>query len=71
VISVRLDGYHEIRTIFSEIDLYDVLNFTLTKNSAIKILANIDFVSLEKNLIYKVAIFIQKKYNVLNGAKIE
>jgi len=71
VISVRLDGYHEIRTIFSEIDLYDVLNFTLTKNSAIKILANIDFVSLEKNLIYKVAIFIQKKYNVLNGAKID
>ena len=71
MISVRLDGYHEIRTIFSEIDLYDVLNFTLTKNSAIKILANIDFVSLEKNLIYKVAIFIQKKYNVLNGAKID
>ena len=71
VLSSRLDGYHEIRTIFSEIDLYDVLNFTLTKNSTIKILANTDFVSLEKNLIYKVAIFIQKKYNVQYGATID
>ncbi len=34
-------------------------------------MANTDFVSLEKNLIYKVAIFIQKKHNVLNGAKID
>ena len=34
-------------------------------------MTNTDFVSLEKNLIYKVAIFIKKKYNVLNGAKID
>ena len=34
-------------------------------------MTNTDFVSVEKNLIYKVAIFIQKKYNVQYGAKIE
>lgn len=71
VLARREDGYHEIRTIFSEIDLCDVLNFVLTKNGAIRILTNRDFVSIEKNLIYKVAIFIQKQYNVRSGAKIE
>ena len=68
----KLDsGYHQIRTIFSEIDLCDKLNFVLTKKGSIKILTNKDFVSVENNLIYKVAIFIKQKYNVQCGAEIE
>ena len=34
-------------------------------------MANKDFVSTKKNLIYKVAIFIQRKYNVKHGVEIE
>ncbi|MDO9577060.1 MAG: 4-(cytidine 5'-diphospho)-2-C-methyl-D-erythritol kinase [Candidatus Cloacimonadales bacterium] len=71
VLSKRPDGYHNIRTIFSEIELYDHLNFTLTKNRGIRILSGTEFVSLKKNLIYKVAIFIQEKYNVNNGVVIK
>lgn len=71
ILSKREDGYHNIRTIFSEIDLYDNLNFTLTKNDTVQILSQIDFVSVEKNLIYKVAVFIKNKYNVKDGVEIE
>ncbi len=34
-------------------------------------MSDTDFVSVEKNLIYKVAIFIQDKYNVKDGVEIE
>jgi len=67
----RNDGYSEIVTIFSKIDLFDTLNFVLTKKTTIQILTNKDFVNVEDNLIYKVAIFIKKKYNVKFGVKIE
>ncbi|MBN1948571.1 MAG: 4-(cytidine 5'-diphospho)-2-C-methyl-D-erythritol kinase [Candidatus Cloacimonetes bacterium] len=71
VLGKRPDGYHQIRTIFHEIKLHDTLNFTLTKKSSLKILTNTDFVSTRKNLIYKVAIFIQKRYNVDYGVEIK
>ncbi len=70
VLAKQKSGFHKIRTIFSEIALHDEVNFTLTKNPNIKILSNIDFVSTENNLIYKVAFFIQNKYNVQEGVEI-
>jgi 4-diphosphocytidyl-2-C-methyl-D-erythritol kinase len=43
----------------------------LTKNKGVQILTDTDFVSLKRNLIYKVAIFIQEKYNVNKGVVVE
>lgn len=71
ILSKRSDGYHQIRTIFSEIELSDTINFALTKKGTIKLLSNKDFVSAKKNLIYKVAIFIKKRYSVKFGVEIE
>ena len=70
VLSKRSDGYHQIRTIFSEIGLADILNFALTKKGTVKILSDKDFVSTKENLIYKVAIFIKERYNVKFGVEI-
>jgi 4-diphosphocytidyl-2-C-methyl-D-erythritol kinase len=67
----RDDDFTEIRTVFSEIDLYDTINFALTKNGDIKILTDIIELSTEKNLIYKVAIFLQNTYEVKFGVEIE
>jgi len=71
VLGKREDGYHEIRTVFSEIGLYDTLNFTLTKKEEVKILTNKDFVKADENLIYKIAVFLKKRYNVENGVTVE
>jgi len=71
ILNKRKDEYHNIRTIFAEIDLYDSLNFTLTKNKSIKILTTKCFVNTKDNLIYKVAFFIQNKYNVNWGVKVQ
>ncbi|MCK4654488.1 MAG: 4-(cytidine 5'-diphospho)-2-C-methyl-D-erythritol kinase [Candidatus Cloacimonetes bacterium] len=70
VLFKRPDTYHQIRTIFSEIELYDNINFTLTKNCDIKILSAKDFVNAKENLIYKVALFIKEKYEVTDGVNI-
>ena len=70
VLSKRSDGYHQIRTIFSEIGLADILNFALTKKGTVKILSDKDFVSTKENLIYKVSIFIKERYNVKFGVEI-
>ena len=70
VLFLRDDGFREIRTVFSEIDLYDELNFVLTKKSDIQILTEIDELRTQKNLIYLVAIFIQNSYNVKKGCSI-
>ncbi|MBT3755113.1 MAG: 4-(cytidine 5'-diphospho)-2-C-methyl-D-erythritol kinase [Candidatus Cloacimonetes bacterium] len=70
VLAKRPDGYHQIRTIFSEIGLADILNFALTKKGSVKILSDRDFVSVKENLIYKVAVFIKEKYNVKFGVEI-
>jgi len=71
VLGKREDGYHEIRTVFSEIGLYDTLNFTLTKKEEVRILTNKDFVKADENLIYKIAIFLKKRYNVDFGVTVE
>ena len=71
ILKKRADGYHDIRSLFSEIELSDTINFTLTEKDKIQLLTSKDFVSVEENLIYKVAIFIKKKYKVSTGVRIE
>jgi len=70
VLSRRNDGFHEIVTLFNEVELFDTLNFDLTKKSTVKILSSIDFLSGENNLVYKVAAYLQKAYSVENGVEV-
>ena len=71
ILGEREDGYKEIQTIFSLIEVYDQLNFTLTKNNTVKILTDTDSLKQADNLVYKVAIFIKNKYNVNSGVIVE
>ncbi len=43
----------------------------MTENNSIKILACKNFIKTEDNLVYKIAFFIKKKYNVSKGVKIK
>jgi 4-diphosphocytidyl-2-C-methyl-D-erythritol kinase len=64
------NGYHSISTLFSEIELFDTIKFSLTKYHDIKILSTEKSLQNRANLIYQIAIFIQDKYCVRYGAKI-
>jgi 4-diphosphocytidyl-2-C-methyl-D-erythritol kinase len=71
VLGLLPDGYHEIRTIFTEIEVADVLKYSLTRSKNIEILTNVEAISNRDNLVIKVASFIQEKYQVNKGVFIE
>ena len=70
ILRKRKDGFHDIRTVFSEISLSDEIIFTLTKNQEIEIWSFPEIVNGENNIIYKVAVFIKDKYRVNQGVEI-
>ena len=70
VLGKQESGYHDLVTLFAEINLCDFLKFDLTKKGGLKILSSLDSLSSRDNLIYQVAVYIQAKYRVQYGAKI-
>jgi len=64
------NGFHQIRTVFVDVDVWDSINFVLTKKPLIKIYANEESLANENNLAYKIAFFIQAKYSVKKGVEI-
>lgn len=71
VISRLPNGYHEIFTIFAEIELFDKLKFFLTNKQEIKIVSNIGELNNSENLIYKVAIYLKDRFCVDKGVLVE
>jgi 4-diphosphocytidyl-2-C-methyl-D-erythritol kinase len=71
VLSKRTDGFHEIETLFSTIDLFDSLKFALTKKPLIKILSNIPELASERNLVHKVTKRIFNDFGMREGIEIQ
>jgi 4-diphosphocytidyl-2-C-methyl-D-erythritol kinase len=67
IISRLPNAYHEILTVFAEIDLHDKLKFLLTNKQEIKILSNVENLNNSNNLIYKIAIYLQNRFGVKKG----
>ena len=66
------NGYHEIRTIFQSIDLYDVLKFSEIKEREIILTGNEKSIPWDSiNLIYKTAQLLKDYFSVKRGIKIE
>lgn len=71
VLARREDGFHEIRTVFHELELHDTLRFTLTKIKDIQIFANVKSLQNQDNLVCRISHFIQNAYSVNAGVSIE
>ena len=71
VVGKQDNGYHDINTLFAEIELFDILKFELTKKRDLELLSNVVNLRNKSNLIYRIGIYIQDKYSVQCGAKIE
>jgi len=70
VLNKRNDGYHEIETLFSTINLHDSLKFVLTKKPEIKILSNIPELASETNLAFKIAKRVRDDFGIKAGLEI-
>lgn len=67
----RDDGYHLVRMIMQNVDLYDTLTFEDTDDGAISLTASSSKIPTDdSNLICKVANQLKDKYNVQKGVRI-
>ena len=72
VLGKRDDGYHLVKMIMQNVDIYDTLIFTRTTDGKVTLKANDDTIPVDdSNLICKVARQLQEKYSVTYGAEIE
>lgn len=72
VLGKRDDGYHLVKMIMQNVDIYDTLTFKKTTDGKITLKANDDTIPVDdSNLICKVAKQLQEKYGVTFGAEIE
>ena len=72
VLGKRDDGYHLVKMIMQNVDIYDTLTFTRTTDGKVTLKANDDTIPVDdSNLICKVAKQLQEKYGVTYGAKID
>jgi len=69
-IAIRKDGFHEIKTILTEIQLADDLIFSLTESNRIEISCSSNELNDSSNIIYKIACFLKDKYKVKKGLDI-
>ena len=69
VIGKKANGYHQIRSIFSEIDLSDVMDFE--ENNDIIVNCQNEDINPKDNLVYKICLFMQEKFCPNKGIKID
>lgn len=71
VIRRRKDNYHEIRTLFQSIGLYDALEFKTVVDGEIRVEGDDDSIPWNKdNLIYKAALLLQKRFDLSQGVEV-
>jgi len=70
VLSCRYDNYHNIITLFSEINLCDQINTYLTEDGKITVLSDVSKISGNRNIVFKIAEFIKNKYGIKQGISI-
>lgn len=71
VIGKREDSYHEIKTIFQAIDLFDVLEFKSAHRGEIILKGDDESIPWDRNnLIFRAALLLKEQFNLSHGAEI-
>lgn len=72
VLGKREDGYHDIKMIMQTVNLYDNIYIKKIKGNEIKLSTNLKWLPTDnKNLAYRAADLIRKKYSINEGIFIE
>ncbi len=72
IVNKRSDGYHEIETIFQQIDLYDRIKITAIESDDIKIRTNRKDLPIDReNSCYRAAELVRDEFEINKGVKIE
>lgn len=70
VLEKRPDNYHNIKSIFQTIYLYDELYIEKIQNNKIELYTNVEELNNENNIIYKAYYKLKEKYTKITGVKV-
>lgn len=72
VLKKREDGYHEVRMIMQNVNLYDAVFIKKISENAIKVSTNLYYLPTnENNLVYKAAKLLKEEFNLCEGIEID
>ena len=71
VVRKREDGYHEVRMVMQTINMYDLLEMTVSEEKGIRLGTNLYYLPCdENNLVYKAAKLLMDEFHVEQGLDI-
>ena len=71
VVRKREDGYHEVRMIMQTVQLYDLLEMTVSEEPGIRLSANLSFLPTnENNLVCRAAAMLMDEFHIRKGLDI-
>ncbi len=70
VLNKREDNYHDLKSVFQKINLYDEIYIYKTKNDDFKLDTNIEELNSKDNIIYKAYIKLKKRFKKISGVKV-
>lgn len=70
VVGKREDNYHNLRSVFQKVNLYDELYIQKTETNDLEIETNIKELNNKENIIYKAYITLKEKYKNITGVRV-
>ena len=70
VLNKREDNYHNIKSVFQKINLYDEIFIEKNDSNEFKLKTNIESLNNEENIIYKVYLKLKEKYKKITGINV-
>lgn len=71
VIGKREDNYHNIKSVFQKINLYDELYIQKTKINSFELQTNVEALNNKENIIYKAYVKLKEKYKNITGIQVK
>lgn len=71
IVGKREDGYHNIKSIFQKINLYDELYIKKAKTNTFELQTNVEELNNKENIIYKAYLVLKEKYKTIGGLQVK
>ena len=70
ILNKREDNYHNLKSVFQKINLYDEMYITKTNTNSFELQTNEESLNNEENIIYKAYQKLKEKYKSITGIKV-
>ena len=71
VLEKRKDGYHNIKSVFQKINLYDEIYVRKLEKNEFKMIINVKEIDNNENIIYNAYLKLKEKYKNITGVEVK